>query len=57
MFKETTTHVSAPGRIVLMGEHAADFGEPAMALAVESRVQCKAQIAGRFKLNDELLQT
>ena len=47
------TSVSAPGNFILFGEHAVVFGEPAVALAVDMRTTCIAQISGKFSVNDE----
>jgi len=48
--------VSAPGRFFLFGEHALDYGNPAIALAVDFRVKCSAQLSPRFMVNDEPLE-
>jgi mevalonate kinase len=55
MPKDIATQASAPGRVVLFGEHALDFGEPAVALAVDMRARCSVQMAARFTVDgDEL---
>ncbi|MFO7618314.1 MAG: mevalonate kinase [Thermoplasmata archaeon] len=55
MSKEFETRASAPGRVILFGEHALEFGEPAVAVAVESRASCSVRISGKFMVNDEEL--
>ncbi|MBA3045167.1 MAG: mevalonate kinase [Candidatus Thermoplasmatota archaeon] len=55
MTKEAENRVSAPGRIILFGEHAFEFGEPAVAIAVDMRARCSAQVSGRFMVDEEEL--
>ncbi len=55
MFKDTITHVSAPGRIILFGNHSVNFGGPGVALAVEHRVHCKVKLNSKFSVNGEEL--
>ncbi|MDD1773295.1 MAG: mevalonate kinase, partial [Methanomassiliicoccales archaeon] len=46
---------SAPGKLILMGEHAVVFGQPAIALAISLRLRCRVLRSGRFSVNgDEL---
>lgn len=45
------THVSAPGRVILFGDYAIDFGGTGIAMAVEHRVHCKAKIDSSFMVN------
>ncbi|HOK28523.1 MAG TPA: mevalonate kinase, partial [Methanomassiliicoccaceae archaeon] len=33
--------VSAPGKIILLGEHAVVFGKPAIAMGIDMRLTCK----------------
>ncbi|MDO9537963.1 MAG: hypothetical protein Q7J68_06560 [Thermoplasmata archaeon] len=47
---------SAPGRLVLFGEHAVNLGQPGVALAVDFRVKCTAQLSSRFTVNGEDLE-
>ena len=56
MENELNSVVSAPGRFFLFGEHALDYGQPAIALAVDYRVKCKAQLSTRFMVNNEPLE-
>ena len=46
-----STHVSAPGRVILFGDYAIDFGGTGLALAVEYRAHCKAKIDSGFMVN------
>jgi len=48
-----STHVSAPGRIVLFGDHAINFGGGGVGLAVEHRVHCMAKINSRFSVDEQ----
>lgn len=34
---------SAPGKVILFGEHAVVYGEPALALAIDRRITCKVE--------------
>jgi mevalonate kinase len=55
---EDSISVSAPGSLVLFGEHAVNYGEPAVALSVKNRSVCNARVSSRFAVNDEeLVQT
>ena len=49
------THVSAPGRIMLFGDYAVDFGGSGIALAISQRVHCKAKVSPNFMVNGKEL--
>ena len=53
--KDDGTHVSAPGHVLLFGDHALNFGGPAIALAVEHRVHCRARLNSKFTVGGEEL--
>lgn len=57
MLKETGTHVSAPGRVILFGDHSVNFGGPGIALAIEHRVHCKVKLNTKFSVDGEDLDT
>ena len=57
MTKGTGTHVSAPGRVILFGDHSINFGGSGIALAVEHRVHCKVKLNSKFSVNDEELDS
>ena len=42
---------SAPGKVILFGEHAVVFGEPALAMAIERRTKVEVQKGDRPMLN------
>lgn len=46
---------SAPGKLILMGEHAVVFGQPAIALAIDLRLSCSATPSRSFSVNGEAL--
>lgn len=56
MENELASVVSAPGRVLLFGEHALNFGHPAIAVAVDFRVKCSAQLSTRFMVNNEPME-
>ncbi len=45
------TTTSAPGKIILLGEHAVVFGKPAVALAIDMRVRCTVNEVERSTVN------
>ena len=57
MLKDIGTHVSAPGRVILFGDHSINYGGPGIALAVEHRVHCKVKINSKFSVDGEDLDT
>ena len=44
---------SAPGKFVIMGEHAVVYGKPAIALAIDRRFTLRVNRSGEFKINGE----
>jgi mevalonate kinase len=42
---------SAPGKVILLGEHAVVFGQPAIAVAIDQRLQCTVTPSDSFTLN------
>jgi mevalonate kinase len=46
---------SAPGKIILLGEHAVVFGQPAISLAIDLRLRCSVRHGQSFSLNGHML--
>jgi mevalonate kinase len=42
---------SAPGKVILLGEHAVVFGQPAIAVAIDQRLLCSITPSDSFTLN------
>ncbi|MCQ2079033.1 MAG: mevalonate kinase [archaeon] len=47
----TTVTASAPGKFVVLGEHAVVYGKPAIALAMDMRFTMRASFGKEFKVN------
>ena len=47
---------SAPGKLILYGEHAVVFGEPALSVAISRRTRVVARSAGRNQVNGHPLE-
>ena len=48
-----TFSASAPGKFVVLGEHAVVFGKPAVALAIDRRFKCTVSEDDAFIVNGE----
>jgi mevalonate kinase len=46
-----TVTASAPGKLILLGEHAVVYGKPAIALAIDRRIRCTLSNASESTLN------
>ncbi len=46
---------SAPGKLILLGEHAVVFGQPAIAVAIDLRIRCRIERAHDSTLNGALI--
>jgi mevalonate kinase len=47
---------SAPGKIILFGEHAVVFGSPALALAIDLRIKCKVSASDQYTVNGHAMK-
>ena len=47
-----TVTASAPGKFVVLGEHAVVYGKPAIALAMDMRVSMQAHFSKEFRVNN-----
>jgi mevalonate kinase len=47
---------SAPGKVILFGEHAVVFGEPALALAIDLRVSSGLRVSDRYTVNGHTMR-
>lgn len=45
------TKCSAPGKMILFGEHAVVFGKPALALAIDLRISCSVRPSDQYSVN------
>lgn len=43
---------SAPGKVILFGEHAVVFGKPALAMAINLRVRSRVRVSDQYSVND-----
>lgn len=48
-----TASASAPGKFVILGEHAVVFGKPAVAVAIDRRFKCTVSKSDRVTINGE----
>ena len=48
---QTEVMTSAPGKMIILGEHSVVYGKPAMALAIDRRFYCKVSLADGIYLN------
>jgi mevalonate kinase len=46
---------SAPGKLILLGEHAVVFGKPAIAVAIDLRLRCIASPSVEFTINGKTI--
>ena len=46
-----TVSASAPGKMIILGEHSVVYGKPAVAVAIDKRFYCKVSSSGEMYLN------
>ena len=49
----TTISASAPGKFVILGEHAVVYGKPALALAIDMRFSIRVSRSNSYKDNGQ----
>lgn len=49
----TTVSASAPGKFVILGEHAVVYGKPALALAIDMRFSIRVSRSNAYKVNGQ----
>jgi mevalonate kinase len=52
-----TFTASAPGKLIVLGEHAVVYGKPAVALAIDKRITCTLSTADETTLNGKVFET
>jgi len=51
-----TFTASAPGKLIVLGEHAVVYGKPAVALAIDRRISCTLSTADETTVNGKLFE-
>jgi len=52
-----TFTASAPGKLIVLGEHAVVYGKPAVALAIDRRITCTLNAADETTLNGKVFES